>query len=731
MASHSLSESADLGDRALLDGLSDVVVVAGADNTIRYVNAAVTKLLGWQPAELVGQPLTILMPAAVHAQHLAGFTRYVETGEPRILGRGPVRVSASHRDGHEVEIDLALNEQLDESGGRHVVGVLRDAGERLAAERQASLARYLAVSAEVAVALSTAGMQIDLEEAAPLVLPAIGQHLGWPVGTLWVTNVERTSVRCAEIWSQAGLDLSAFEEASYSIELPPGGGLPGRVWVEKRPIWLRDVTTDARFTRAEAAAAASLGAAFAFPVINNDEVLGVIEFFAERIAEPDDDLLRAMSTVGSQIGQFLGRRMMEQESQARLAFLARATGTLDASLDYATTLAQLARICVPFVADLCAIDVLEGEVLRRVASAAIDPVKEQLVEELRVRYELNADRPSPPMLAVRTGETQLYSEPRDMVLRRTAVDAEHAELVGRLGVRSGVSMPLRARGRILGAISFGTAESGRTFDRHDLAFLEELAARAALALDNARLFTERSYIARRLQDSLLPSSLPTVPGLEIAARYVAAAESVDVGGDFFEVFPWGDDQWLLAVGDVCGKGVEAAALTGLVRHALRALALRGGSPAGVLRDLNTVLLQEGTGERFCTICLITLRITDGGAHGLVSTAGHPPPAVVRSDRTVEYVGAPGTLVGLLTDITIQEVPLTLFAGDTLVLYTDGVIERRNEDAFYGEERLSEVLRRTAGHEVAEIVEQIERSVVAFDWHELRDDMALLAVRIGT
>src|SRR3954465_6393529 len=243
------------------------------------------------------------------------------------------------------------------------------------------------------------------------------------------------------------------------------------------------------------------------------------------------------------------------------------------------------------------------------------------------------------------------------MLAAAAVDEEHLRFVRSLGLRGAIIAPLRARGRILGAITFVAAESDRRFTRDDVDLVEELARRAGLSVDNARLYTERSAIAHTLQAELLPARLPIIPGVRVAVRYRAAGELNEVGGDFYDVFQRGDESWAFVIGDVSGKGAEAAAVTALARHTVRTASLQPASPSELLETLNEALLLQRAGSEFCTVCLASLSVADDRAEGRLPRArGGPPPAIVlRGSGEVELLGEPGTLLGVFADPRVREV----------------------------------------------------------------------------
>lgn len=359
-------------------------------------------------------------------------------------------------------------------------------------------------------------------------------------------------------------------------------------------------------------------------------------------------------------------------SERRVAFLsATSRRLLDAPLDYATTLARVAGLLVPDLADACAV------------------------------------REFPP----------------DGVAPRAVV--HHVESIGPDEARrllagpSALVAPLRARDRDLGEVT--VAAAGRSYDAADQALVEEVARRAALALEHSRMYEERSTVASTLQRALLPPGLPAVPGIELATRYSPAGN--EVGGDFYDVVQIGPARWLLAVGDVCGKGIEAASLTAMVRYTLRAFAADAAGPADLLGRVNRALVPQLDDERFCTLACAFLDVAETTTM-TVSLGGHPNPLLVSAcGAEVRTVGRPGGLLGALAEPDLFDDTVVLEPGDALVVFTDGCV---GEDPSRAERELAAVLAAEAGSgagRLAEAVEQAARTAVAHT-----DDLTILSCR---
>lgn len=569
----------------------------------------------------------------------------------------------------------------------------------------------------------------------------------------------------------------------------------------------------------------------------------------------------------------------DTDRERALEFLAEAGAVLASSLDYDTTLSNVAEIAVPYLADWVAVDLLEPDgSLRRIAVAHADPARAAEAAQFR-KVPPDASSDSPVARALHEGASRLFATLDADWLDSTQRHDEHRALLESIGFVSEIVVPLVARQRTLGAMSLATAESGRRYGRSQLLVAEQLATRAALAVDNARLhreareaeqrlrqlvddlryshallraqneasldgtlvvslegemvqFNQRfvdlwgipqevvrtrsndaalaavleqlvdrdGFLARiaevqsgapspvfdelalrdgrvierygaplrdedgefygwawsfhdatqriraaeernrsaerferlatTLQQSLLPPHLPTVPGLTLAARYLPAGRGLEVGGDFYDVFPTGRRHWGLVIGDVCGKGAEAAAVTALARYTVRAAAAQSSQPSRVLALLNEVMLREALDERFVTVLYATLTPGDGDARVRVAAGGHPLPLLLRAHRYVGEIGVPGSLVGVLADVSFVDTDACLRRGDALVLVTDGVLEARDAGGQeLGVEGLANVLRANAGAPAEQIAAAVESAVRAHQQGALRDDTAVLVVGV--
>jgi PAS domain S-box-containing protein len=427
------------------------------------------------------------------------------------------------------------------------------------------------------------------------------------------------------------------------------------------------------------------------------------------------------------------RALLQAEREARLRadFLARAGAILESSLDFEETLANVANIAIPEIADWCAVSILDDAGrMREVATAHVDPAQREVARELSERYPPDPEAPTGTLAVARSGETLFIREITDEMLVAGLPDPDHLALVRRLGLRSVIIAPMTAGGRTSGTLTLASAESGRLFEPADVQLAEELARRAGVAIENSRLYTERTRIAHTLQARLLPERLPEIPGVVLAARYRAAGELNEVGGDFYDVFPRSDTDWALVVGDVSGKGAEAAAVTALARYSLRAATMEEGAPSRALRRLNQAMLSDAS-QQFATVVLgYVAPDGDGGLHVRVALGGHPPPLVLRADGRIEAPGRYGVLLGITDDPLLHDDEFSLHPGDVMLLYTDGVTEAGPRDRPLGEDGLRALIAGLTTREPEQIVDAVEQAVVGAQAGEPRDDIALLALTVS-
>jgi serine phosphatase RsbU (regulator of sigma subunit) len=425
-------------------------------------------------------------------------------------------------------------------------------------------------------------------------------------------------------------------------------------------------------------------------------------------------------------------RALETRSRERLQTLAEAGAAMAETLDGRRMLAALVRTTSRRLADIAAAYRVDRfgtpvDVVTAHRDPALDPV---LQRAATIRFPDPEDRHHLVSQVLRTGAPVFEPAISESTLNEVRATEEQRALGRRLRPTSGIAVPLSARGRLLGVLALVRGEASPPFVPEDLDLAVELARRAGSLLDNARLYAERHAIADTLQRSLLPPDLPEVPGLEIGARYRPADPGTTVGGDFYDVFEMDVEHWGVVIGDVVGKGAQAAAMMGLARYTVRTAALTESRPSSLLSTLNDAILRQMPESMFCTACVARVRREGPSVRVTVCTGGHPLPFVVRGDGSVLRVGEPGTLLGVFEDPALHDVVFDLDPGDALVLYTDGVTdERRDGDEEFGERRLQSLLASHAGRSAEEIAAAVDDAVASFRTGAARDDVAVLVVRV--
>jgi PAS domain S-box-containing protein len=403
----------------------------------------------------------------------------------------------------------------------------------------------------------------------------------------------------------------------------------------------------------------------------------------------------------------------------------------------AVTLQRCARLLASEIADWVIVDVEREGRLRR--QYAVGPRGSGPDEAARALRGVDPDTVSLPWQVHAAGKSALVTLVDDPGVLGTGADGTPMALL--LGATSVVSVPITDGATGYGTLTLARGAARGRFAIADLALTEDLGGHLAAAMRVDRMFRRRSEQAEALQASLLPAQLPEVPGLEFAAAYIGATQWQETSGDFYDVFRIAGG-WAVAIGDVCGKGQDAAAMTAAARHTIRALAhgSRGRGPehpADVLAATNEVLLAGGYDERFVTakLAFLTQHERQGGGqrvHVLLGGAGHPGPAVVRADGRVEILEGDSLPLGLFAGAEPIRSELELREGDLLFFYSDGVTEARSPDTQAGffEDRLADELAAVAGRSAAETVRAVQELVTEFSSGELRDDVTILALKVG-
>ncbi len=438
---------------------------------------------------------------------------------------------------------------------------------------------------------------------------------------------------------------------------------------------------------------------------------------------PDSGELELLDILADACAQAFERIASSAEAAkqtARLAFLAEASIQLASSLDIDVTIVRVAQLAVPRFADWCAIDVLRDGMLHRLAVAHVDPAKVELAKRFHERWPPDPNRNEGVMRVVRTGEPLLYRDITDEMLEQMVAEPEQLAVARELGLRSALAVPLLVRGRVTGVLTWVSSDEGRRYDEDDVRFAEHLARRSASAIDNSDLFSQTLDVAQQLQHAVLPSGVTGTDEFEVHAHYQPSGRT-EVGGDFYDAFPLGDGRFVAFVGDVMGRGVSAAAAMAQMRAAVRAFVSVDPSPEAVIDGLDRMVRQFET-DQLVTLVIV---LADPRHHRLrVANAGHPPPVVLRRDGSTDPLPwADGPPLGLSSGRGGTDADFA--PGDTLLVVTDGLVERRGEDIVIGMDRLCGAARMLAGEDLAA---GLRRVVDAIDDARSDDDLAALVVR---
>jgi PAS domain S-box-containing protein len=671
------SESAQAALRIALNGF----VSLDADGRIREWNPRAAELFGYSREEALGQELAeLIVPPRYRERHRAGLRRATEARLPETRR---LIVEAQRRDGGELPVEVSLT-TVREEGATGFHAWIVDVSERhqLLGALEAQLRGRDPGFGEILDALAEA---VTIRDPHHHILYANRAALS-SMGFASLTEMQRQPPHAIFdeylVHDEHGHELTM--DSIPSVRLLAGE--------PAEPLVLRTIHRTTGELRWELLKAAPLHDADGRTVA---AVTIIEDITRERVAELRD------------------------------RFMARASETLMSSLDYQETLRNVAWLAVPEIADWCSVELVDERGTRQqIVVAHRDPAKLALAQRLRQfePRELDPDRGVGRVL--RTGVSELYKDISDEVLVEAATSEEHLSLLRSVGFRSVVLTPLKARGRAFGVMTLVNAESMRRFDDEDREFAEQVAARAAIAVENARLATDRRQTASTLQRSLLPDVVPRIEAWNVATLYRAAraAAEVEVGGDFYDFYRL-EDGWIVLLGDVTGKGVEAATLTSLVRHGARFLSRYEHSPSRILAGLNDAL-REQPGLWLCTAMCLRLHRD----RAIVASAGHPPALVLRDDGRVRTIGAIGPILGAWSDRASVDRVVPIAPDETLFVYTDGVIDTQGEAERFGTRRLTDLLRRHAGASPEDLLSGLEAGLDRFQVGPQADDTAALALR---
>ncbi|MDX6385574.1 MAG: hypothetical protein QOK48_3147 [Blastocatellia bacterium] len=474
--------------RVIADTASDAIITIDESSTICFVNHATEKIFGYSQAELLGQSLTMLMPDYLRHVHRTGLQRYVETGQ-RHLSWDAILLPGLHRNGKEIPLEVSFGEFI-ENGRRFFTGIARDISARRQLERrldaQLRVARILAVSDSIAV-------------AAPDLLQAVGESLGWEMGQMWEVDPATDQLRCRASWHLPQVQAAALEATSRNRTFVRGTGLPGRTWAAGTSQWIVDIASDSNLPRAQVATEAGFRTAFGLPIMVDHEVSGVMEFFGTETMSADESLLAITDMIGRQIGHFVDRKRADDERALRFGREQRARHEVETAIARMKQVQTVTDVALSHLS----LDELLAELLGRVREAMVvdtvailllEPSGEELLawaaQGLEQEVELGVRIPVGHGFAGKVAATKAPVRIDDI----DTADVLNPLLVQK-GIRSLLGVPLLVEGRVIGVLHTGRFNRYQ-FNDDDTRLLQMVADRIALAIDNARLF-EEERVARR------------------------------------------------------------------------------------------------------------------------------------------------------------------------------------------------------------------------------------------
>ena len=652
------------------------VVEVGHDGGVLRWNEDATVLFGWHSGEVVGRPWADLVETPL-GEGLPG-----DPADPSVGAPWQGVYAVLHRDGATVEVFASHLRN-----GERTAVLLVPADHRALLERAAPAPpngtrgdpaplgmrpdAILRLGADDYLALAVEHVRDPVSADATYLL--LSHDVTGELELVAVSGLPETLVGTRLVTGSPGAPDAHRPRLPVLVPDLTEVDVPVLAGTELRSLLVVPLVVEGRVV-------GGLGAASVRPDAFTDEQAVLLQRFADSIALAAD---RA--------------RLQASERQRRdwLSFIADAGDLLAGSLDQDMTMAITGQVVVPRIARWCAIQLLD--VRGRAVLQQVWHEDEEQVETVR------------------------------RALTKAAAGKGAGDDVTILGQPS-TAIPLVARGRTIGFLVVGRSRAEMVRSEFYLV-AESIARRAALAIDNARTHGNLQAVGRALQESLLPASTPSAPGLDIGVVYEAAGEDTVAGGDFYDVFPAGTGTWWFVVGDVCGTGAEAAAVTGLARHTIQALARAGFGVAGTLERLNTAILDEGERARFLTLVCGTLRLERGRVQLTLVNAGHPQPFLVDAGGRVREIGTPQPLLGVVETAAYAPESYELDRGDLLVALTDGVLERRDGATMLGEQGLDAELAAMVDLPAQAVAERIRRLAVDFSDTPQRDDMAILAIRV--
>ena len=522
------------------------------------------------------------------------------------------------------------------------------------------------------------------QDAVIGVLREVADSGGWSAGLLWQLDPRTGLLRCSADWARDDR-FDELRRVMRRLTFAPGLGVPGEVFESLRARWVPDLDRgrlaeeDPEIPRRDAMLAAGIRAVVDVPVVSGEGPIGVMEVFGTTPQPESREQVDAIALVAQQLAEYLNRVRIEERLRATEEAGA---SIVRAALDCIITMDHRGRVLDFNPAAEAVFGYARDEVIgERLADLIIPP-------ELREAHQRALE--------------QYVAHGRATILnRRLELEGMRTD-----GTRLPVELTVTRLGNDEPPVFAG--------------FIRDITERRRADAERARLLTT-------LQQTLLPPHLPAIPGLELGAAYRAGAVGWEVGGDFYDVFELDEGRWALVIGDVCGKGVEAAALTSTLRYAVRAAAVRHRAPRDVMAVLNDAMRQNTDYGDFCTAIYATLDVRGAHPSLCLAAAGHPLPLLVDTDGTVDAVGRPGTLLGAFAEAPVDQHKVELRPGQLLVLYTDGVTEARTADGLFGVERLAALLAECRSASAGDVAQSVDAAVLAAAAGEVSDDLAVLVI----
>ncbi|WP_104821131.1 SpoIIE family protein phosphatase [Kitasatospora sp. MMS16-BH015] len=680
------------------------VVQLDEEGLVRSWNADAEALLHHRPEQVLGRPWAELADWPPTGPSLPDTLR---------LARWEGTFAVRRADGHHLDV-YALQVRVRDSHGTPstVCLLVREADQGLLRSPGTALEKPAAV--EPLDLLVGPAVPDDLGELLQGIVERARDLLDADAAYLMLTSEDDT-----EFEVRAATGLAATGRRLAPVPVDSGGG---RLDSARLPAVHEDLSV--RPTAAPLLIGTGLRSLITVPLKVEGRLTGSLGVAASAPGRFDNEDALRLQFAADRIALALeSARLAELERLRRgsLSFLVEASDLLAGTLEREQTLALMAQMAVPTLSSWCAV-YTTGDQGSPADLAFVLHEDEDRIDPLRALLDK-----TPAPAGELTAGAHFWTAPLDTA--RTSGQADSPELAGLLGET--VVLPLAARNRVIGLLVLGVG-TGQRLRQEILELAEDLSRRAALALDNARLYSERTATSQAFQRALLPPELPKIPGIEVEVFYQAAGEGNEVGGDFYDIFPIREGTYGFAIGDVCGTGPEAASVTGLARHSLRLLAREGLDAPQVLTRLNTAILDEGPRSRFLTLLYGELTPQQDGSTALsLVCAGHPLPLRLRTDGQVDQAASPQPLLGVMDELELTAEQLVLQPGEVLLCVTDGVTERREGLRMLGDDGLAQVLTGCTGLTAGAVAARVQRAVERFAPEPPSDDMAILTLRVPT